>query len=232
MRDKGKLQQRGFTLLELCVVVAIGLVLTAAAIPSITQNVQAIRLRSSAESIQGLLQRGRQQAVRDNRFYSVIPNAAIGNSTMACVDLSRNGVCNAAGGGEPDVQLSQNVNVIPWTAAPSTLAIYCGTSPVTQPCPPGYIGLNYQPMGAAILPTFNGRGFPCTQGGAVEPAFPGNCSEFNGAVAGGNQVGYLVALQYGNTNQYAAVAVSPAGLINTYVYTGVDANGNFGWRAE
>ena len=133
MSGKGELRQRGFTLLELCVVVAIGLVLTAAAIPNITQNIQVIRLRNSAENVQGLMQRARQQAVRDNRFYSVIPNAVIGNATLACLDLNLNGACNAAGGGEPAVQLSQNVNVIPWTAAPNTLTIWCGTSPASQP---------------------------------------------------------------------------------------------------
>ena len=120
MSGKGEIQQRGFTLLELCVVVAIGLVLTAAAIPSITQNIQVIRLRNSAENLQGLMQRARQQAVRDNRFYSVIPNAVVGNSTLACVDLNRSGACNVGGGGEPAIQMSQNVNVIPWTAAPDT----------------------------------------------------------------------------------------------------------------
>ena len=62
----------------------------------------------------------------------------------------------------------------------------------------------------------------------MEPVFPGNCSEF----AGANPVGFLVVLQYGNTQQFAAVAMSPAGLINTFLYTGVDAGGNLGWRPE
>jgi len=134
---------RGFSLLELMVVVMIILVLSIVAVPSVIRGVAAIRLRTAASSVSGLMQEARMLAVRDNATYS-IATATTAGVTVVFVDLDRDGTLDDNERVNL-VQLPQNVTMVA-TGAPGITGI-------------GGIS-NYSPT--AALPSFNARGLPCS----------------------------------------------------------------------
>src|SRR5205823_2804861 len=62
---------RGFSIMELLIVVAIILIIAAVAIPNFQSVMAQIRLRSSASAVAGVIQQARIRSVRDNRIYSI-----------------------------------------------------------------------------------------------------------------------------------------------------------------
>src|SRR5215469_17061647 len=63
--------QRGFSIIELVVVVVIMLIIAAFAIPAFLNMVPTTRQRGSASDFSGLTNAARINAVQDSRFYSV-----------------------------------------------------------------------------------------------------------------------------------------------------------------
>ena len=59
--------QVGFSLIEVMTVVAIGMVVTATAVPNMVTGISNMRLRSSMTSLAGVLQNCRMLAVKENR---------------------------------------------------------------------------------------------------------------------------------------------------------------------
>jgi prepilin-type N-terminal cleavage/methylation domain-containing protein len=221
--------RRGFSLLELLIVVTLASIVAAVAMPRMLQAINTIKIRGSAETVATLLQKARMQAARDNKFYTVIPATSLGLVRDACVDLNWNQTC---GNGDYVIELASNVAFT--NAVPSTAVITCG--PLTTPCPPGYTGLNFNPEPAAtVLPSFNARGLPCVNSGgaSTEPTWPtSRCVNndpnppFNGA-----PVGFLYSLVLNSSlgTKYSAVVVTPAGRILVYTYEGQDGNGVDVW---
>lgn len=68
--------QRGFSLIELVVVVSIALVMSAIAIPTILSSLQYFRFRSAVSSVTGAIQSAKYQAVFQGCPYQVAFNAA------------------------------------------------------------------------------------------------------------------------------------------------------------
>ena len=64
---------RGFSLLELLIVVAILVTLAAITVPRAMSTISDIKMRYVAQNLSGLLQSARMQAVRKNTFYMVQP---------------------------------------------------------------------------------------------------------------------------------------------------------------
>ena len=224
-------KQRGTTMIEVVAVVGVMLVLAAILAPRMARIIGDLRLRSSVDTVGYLLQQARMRAVRDNKYYTVIPNASV-SSVSACVDLDWSGTCDA---GEPEVELPLTVSFASGAGVPSTLTINCGPSPSAPgPCPAGITGLNYVAQPVTVLPTFNARGLPCVNiaGANTEPNW-GNRDVCVSRNAAGTQVGFLYTFQYAGVlggASYAALAVSPAGRITTWMYGGKDAHGNDLWE--
>src|SRR5437667_6538676 len=82
--------QTGFTLPELLIVVAIGMILATMTVPLFSTAANQYRLRTSAVDLDGLLQRARTRAVRDNRTYSLQTVPQVG-CTFTQVYLDLNG---------------------------------------------------------------------------------------------------------------------------------------------
>ena len=194
-------RQRGVTLLELIVVAAIGIVVTAIAVPNIMTVIYNIRLRSSADAIAGVLQQARILAVKNNAYYVVCNpkfltcSGGTPNNTVF-VDVNGNGVWDK---GEPMAQLSGNV-VIATTGAP----------------PVATMQLNFAPQSANKPPIFNARGLPCGING-------GTCVNVNIDPRSPTVYSYRLYLTdsrgFGK-NGWAAVTISPAGRVQTWLWSG------------
>ncbi len=123
----------GFSLLELIIVVAITLVVAAIAIPGIVNATQNFKLRSTASSYSGLVQRCRMLAVSKNAAYAVTSSTSSGLTTLSVsttdvLALPQGFAVDSTGGG----------------TSSSSLNIPIGVSAVTT-----------------SLPQFNARGLPC-----------------------------------------------------------------------
>ena len=89
---------RGFSIMELLIVVAIVLIIAAVAIPNFQKVMAEIRLRSSASAVAGVIQQARIRSVRDNKIYSVAIDTSV-TPNMVFVDLNNSGAFN---GQEPN----------------------------------------------------------------------------------------------------------------------------------
>jgi Tfp pilus assembly protein FimT len=212
-------RQSGFSLLELLIVVVVMIVVTVAALPNIANTLQIIRLRTSAQDVAGLLQRARIQAVKDNRFYSVL---FTNGGQSACIDLNWNQQCDA---GEPMVQLARNVTFVTDGSGAADAVIACGPVGYST-CPAGFTGLNYSPQAATVLPSYNARGLPCVGTPASPPpdwSANAQCWQFDHNIPPNYPpVGFLHELRYtgSNGNTYAAISITPSGLITVWLNSG------------
>ena len=124
--------EAGFTLVELTVSVVVMMIIAAIAIPSIMQGWNSYRLTSAADSVAGLLERTRFEAIHKNgqlRCLSVTP----GGNLVIGIDE------NASGGidpSEPKIILSGPATVIGGGIAPvpaSMGAAYVAAATVNPP---------------------------------------------------------------------------------------------------
>jgi prepilin-type N-terminal cleavage/methylation domain-containing protein len=205
---------RGFSLLELMIVVAIMLIVAAFAIPKFTTSMRLSRLRGAETSYASLLQLTRTRAVNDDRYYSVYIKTATGTTPqMAYADIYPQNVNGTSGNGptgnfvagppaDPMVTLSPEA--VPQTAgsAPNTNNLYtsfcssCATA-IIKNTPPtwGPDGLPCAPVVSA-----GGTGLVCN--------------------SAGGPVAYVAFFQSSSNAEWDAVTISPAGRIKTWYYGG------------
>ncbi|HZU23077.1 MAG TPA: hypothetical protein VE998_09620 [Terriglobales bacterium] len=221
-------KQRGTTVIELVAITAIMVALAAILMPNMARIVGEMRLRSAADSVGSLLQQARMNSIRDNKFYPVIPAAALqGPFSRACIDVNWNGACD---NGEAEVELPLTVALANGGGVPSTTEITCGANGPAA-CPNGVTGLNFTPEPQNVLPVFNARGLPCVNNpAATEPVWP-TVPCFSTDPNTANPVGFLYVFQYTGIlgANYAAVVVTPAGRVTTWMYRGKDGGGNDVW---
>jgi prepilin-type N-terminal cleavage/methylation domain-containing protein len=82
--------QRGFSLLEILVVVSIMLLMSAIAVPKVMQSIQAYRLNVAATSLQNIIEVTRFNAVRRNTQI-MLRQTTLSGRTMFYVDLAGTG---------------------------------------------------------------------------------------------------------------------------------------------
>ena len=85
----GNREQRGVTLLELLVVIALASVLLAVVFPSVGAGLRTLELRSAAQRLAASARYAREQAIHRQRFYELEIDAAAG--TISVGDLERSG---------------------------------------------------------------------------------------------------------------------------------------------
>jgi prepilin-type N-terminal cleavage/methylation domain-containing protein len=88
---------RGFSLIELVIVVAISLVLVGIAVPRAVEALRQIRLRTAVSSLTGAIQSTRYQAIFHGCSYQIAFSAAAYNYQVSTEAAAAGGqVCNAA----------------------------------------------------------------------------------------------------------------------------------------
>jgi prepilin-type N-terminal cleavage/methylation domain-containing protein len=200
LRRSAKLRSRsGFTLPELLIVVAIGMIAAAMTIPLFSTAVNQYRLRASAVDLDGLLQRARTRAVRDNRTYTLQTAQVVqGGVAYTQVFLDMNGNLQADTNlGEPMIQLQRNVTLVAGGGVPAI----------------PNASLGFTPQGANAPVSFNARGTPCI-------VVNGLCISWDSANNVANQVGFVYYLRapLGTGTSWSAVSIAPSGRFRAWSY--------------
>jgi type IV fimbrial biogenesis protein FimT len=200
LRRSAKLRsQSGFTLPELLIVVAIGMIAAAMTIPLFSTAVNQYRLRASAVDLDGLLQRARTRAVRDNRTYTLQTAQVVqGGVASTQVFLDMNGNLQADTNlGEPMIQLQRNVTLVAGGGVPAI----------------PNASLGFTPQGANAPVSFNARGTPCV-------VVNGLCISWDSANNAANQVGFVYYLRapLGSGTSWSAVSIAPSGRFRAWSY--------------
>jgi prepilin-type N-terminal cleavage/methylation domain-containing protein len=192
-----KKSARGFSLIELVIVVAIILLIAAMAIPQIQKVQTRYKLDTSGHAIAGLLQQARLQAVRNNQpayaqFDPGTPNLMYVNNDKTAY-VAGNGESVVATNGGVTLQTA-NVNNLVLDQLNAYLGVGTGSIKVETPGTP--VG-------------FNARGLPCL--GAGNPAV---CQQQDAANA--NQIPAFLLLMTTGQGDWEAVTVTAAGRVKAW----------------
>jgi prepilin-type N-terminal cleavage/methylation domain-containing protein len=213
MRLLARPRWAGFSLVELLVVMAIILAISAMAVPQILNQIDIYRLRSASSAVVGVLQSARMQAVKDNKYYSVRginAPATLGQANTPGVFVDSVGAGAAQGSGNNAYDNGETGAAIA-TRITFDLA---GAHPVL---PNALVGVNFAPQLVTTLPSFNSRGLPCVAAGAV-------CT---GGIAGATTQFAFFLRQTGVTGvHWGAITVTGSGRMRTWTWTGTAWAGN------
>jgi prepilin-type N-terminal cleavage/methylation domain-containing protein len=190
----------GFSLIELMIVVAIILCIVVVALPTMMHVIADVRTRSSMSNLGGVMQRGRSEAIRQNKTMTV-HFGTTGPQVMAFAHAASDPV-TAPSKGDPVIAMGRGVQLFrtppSGSGAPTELTgtLLWGSS--TESAAPDH----------AHDISFNSRGMPClydSTSGACDP---------KGFV-------YYFTYQppYG-TNGWTAMSVSPAGRVKSWLWGG------------
>src|SRR5436309_3317838 len=123
--------KRGCSLIELLIVVAIGMIAAAMALPLVSNAVNQIHLSSSATDYANLLQRARMRAVQDDTYYQ-IQTQTLSGDPIAYVDINKNGSYDT---GEPMMVFASGVTYKAQSAGPALSnlkSLFLPSGPVAQ----------------------------------------------------------------------------------------------------
>ena len=195
---------RGFSLIELIIVVAMIMILAAISVPRLLNTVSDINLRYAATNISGLLQAARMQGVRKNTFYTVQPTTLSTGGTGYYAHVQ--GGSYAVG--DPLLPLGSQITAYMGlgSGAPNESTFASGTSSS---------GLTFAPNPGPDAPSFNARGLPC-----IGVPATGACP----LVPGQGFVMFLSKSSAVGNVSWASIAITPSGHIQIWTS---DSAGNW-----
>ena len=193
----GAREQTGFSLLEVLLVVAIGLIVTAVGLPIMSTAIGNIKLRSSMTSVSGLLQNTRMVAVQQNKTKTMC-HFNFSAPPYSLIFFVKDAItCSTSVTPlENDPQVELQAPITPMATPTGTGA----PSPISN----ATLGLSVSPLTSD--PSFNSFGLPCAYTGTA-------CT--NSAF-----ITYFKDNRIGGSGGWAAISVSPAGRINRWFWNG------------
>lgn len=192
-------RESGFSLVELMVVVAIILIVTAIAIPSVRMVMASYQLDSGGRVVASMLQSAKMAAVKANQPYYAqydVPSPKLASASPPAA-------VRAYASTDPTAAVSNSVSFqAPGALDHSQLDTYLGGG-----------NANSVSIQAAATPIgFNARGIPC-----VDPAGGFACGPLD--PANSLPVAFEWFIQHNSTQGWEAITVSPAGQIRSWRMT-------------
>ena len=186
---------RGFSLIELMIVVAISLAIAVAATPTMVNVVSAARMRGAMTNLSTFLQQTRGNAVRNNTFQSDYIGFA--NSEYFVYQQTSAATAPAMSTAQELLPMGKQViymGTLTGSGAPSTLDTSTAFGSAT-----------YTPNSGALA--WNTRGLPCNYGsGSID------CTK--------GFIWYFTFQPPWGSSRWAALSVSPAGRIKSWYWDG------------
>jgi prepilin-type N-terminal cleavage/methylation domain-containing protein len=198
--------ERGFSLPELLITLAVGLILASTCILLTSTATNEIRLSSSGTNYANLLQTARMRAVRDDAFYQVLVDCSTVGSAPPCpgatparafVDINGDGNYTS---GEPVMIFAAAVSPQPFGSGPAEGNLVSQFLPATAA----------STVATASKPVFGTRGLPCKVAGGACPYLDSN----------GLPVSYITFIQNTRGGKWEAITVNPASRIREWAYDG------------
>jgi len=192
----GRRNRSGFSLLEVLLVVAIGLIVTVVGLPRMSAVIANMKLRSSMTTVSGLLQNNRMLAVHGNKTMTA-RHFSRTSSPFSLVYFVKDAADPSTSPATGDSQVEMEAPITPFdtpsgVGAPSAIAN-------------SDLGLTVAPE--ITDPSFNSRGLPCAYSS-------GTCT--------GNKafIKYFKDNRVGGSGGWAAISITPAGRIKRWFWNG------------
>jgi len=181
--------RRGFSLIELLVVMAVMLIIAAIATPITLNTMDAYKLRGSMAGVSGLAQRCRLLALQKNTTSHLYFQTINGAVTMFC--KANNDPTQSLLQSDPQLSLDTRFSIGGTPASALSASTMWGSSGST--------------FSANSDPYFNSRGLPCSA-----PSAGAACSTING---------YVYYFKYStHTTRWAAMSISPAARMQNWFW--------------
>ena len=217
MKNHTLVNRRGFSLLELMIVVAIAVIVSAIAVPVVTRAVATYRLNSSGTAVASMLEMARLTAVKTNQPYYAVHNSGGCVNSVVCA-VPATGSPNPPDGTnhtftDPTVEISglvvfQDITLMANPPNHTQLDVYLGWPNVR---------IEFGPIG------FSARGLPCM----ASLASPFICKQSDPNNPGPTPA-FEWFMQSSTTQEWVAITVSPAGRIRRWRMVSNGANANCG----
>ncbi len=155
-RGSFRSKELGFTLVEMVVTLAVGLILVSMALPVMIGAIQSYRLNSAAQQAATLIELTRYAAIRRNTIVSLHKTVQNGN-TIFFIDLNGNGTLDA---GEPMVMLPNDMQIANGQSlTPDPASTGLNTQDFTDTVTFDYRGTVNYPVGGATGAYFLALGY-------------------------------------------------------------------------
>jgi prepilin-type N-terminal cleavage/methylation domain-containing protein len=212
---KRQSRARGFSLVELMIVVVIILVISALALPSMSRAITIIRLRGAASTVAGMIQKTRIEAVRTNRIMvlrertlndGVTPVFWVdGAIPQTSTTSSQN---NQLDNFEPQAMISKEVT-LEFSGYPSFDSN-------------ALLGYTSTPSSTPFNLAFNQRGLPCTPNNSTSQITSCPLTGISTTSTSTSSYQYFFKLTSRFGDQWATITVTPAGRVRTWVWNGAN----------
>jgi prepilin-type N-terminal cleavage/methylation domain-containing protein len=183
---------RGFSLLELVFVLAVGLILAVISVPRVLKMISDLNLRYEATNLNGLLQSARMTAIRKNDYYTVQSTSLPSGGSGYYVHL--HGASYASGDPVLPIGSQMTIHLGSGSGAPNESTFITNLAFTVNP--------------GTEVPSFNARGLPCF-------ASANSCPQANTGF-----VFFLTNQVISGDYSWGAVAITPSGRMQIWTCDG------------